>query len=326
MRMSDQESNGKPVTWVNGRVVEDGAPTVSGFDASVQHAVGLFETMHACSTETETKGRVFRLAEHLERLATSARELGLSNDLKVRPLGEAIEGVVKQSGLAADGRAARVRVTVTGGDLNLLQSQGSSSHDPTIIVHVSPATAYPAEMFERGVGITIADTKANPLNSHESHKTINYWWRLRELQQASQRGAGEALVLQVTNHVAGGCVSNVFAVKDGVLLTPIVRGEEEQGGIASPVLPGVTRAAVIELAAERGVEVLRRMLTIDDVLDADELFLTNSSFGVLPVVQVERKLIGVAQDEEGNADAPPVVGEVTKGLRLGIEELRRTDV
>lgn len=319
-------STAAPITWVNGTVITDQAPTVSVFDASVQHAVGLFETMHACATGAEPSGRVFRLAEHLQRLAASAQELGLSNDLKTRPLAEVIESLVQQSGLARDGAAARVRLSVTGGDLNLLQAAGESIHDPTIIIHITPATQYPDEMFERGVAITIADTKANPLNAHEPHKTINYWWRLRELQHASQKGAGEALVLQVTNHVAGGCVSNLFAVKNGALLTPIARGEEEQGGIPSPVLPGVTRAAIAEIAEQRGIGVTRRMLTIDDVLDADELFLTNSSFGVLPVVQVERKLIGVEQDEQGNAEEAPVVGDVTKTLRLALNDLRMTDV
>jgi len=178
-------------------------------------------------------------------------------------------------------------------------------------------------MFERGVAITIADTKANPLNAREAHKTVNYWWRLRELQQAAQKGAGEALVLQVTNHVSGGCVSNLFVVKDDELLTPTARGEEEQGAIPSPVLPGVTRGAVLEIAQAKGIPVTTRLLTIDDVLDADELFLTNSSFGVLPVVQVERKRIGVP---EGDEEAIPAPGQHTLAIRGALVELRASDV
>jgi branched-subunit amino acid aminotransferase/4-amino-4-deoxychorismate lyase len=289
----------------------------------VQHAVGLFETMHACATETEPEGRVFRLAEHMARLQTSARELGLSDDLKVRPLGEAIEAVVKESKLATGTSAARVRVTVTGGDLNLLQAGAGQSHDPTIIIHATPATPYPHEMFERGVTATIADTKVNPLNRHESHKTVNYWWRLRELQQAAQRGAAEAIVLQVTNHVAGGCVSNLFVVKDGLLLTPIARGEEGKGAIPSPVLPGVTRGAILEIAKSKAIPVTTRLLTIDDVLDADELFLTNASFGVLPIVQVERKKVGVPIDQDTLLPEP---GPTTRKLRAALFDWRAFDV
>jgi branched-subunit amino acid aminotransferase/4-amino-4-deoxychorismate lyase len=154
----------------------------------------------------------------------------------------------------------------------------------------------------------IADAKANPLDPTAGHKTLNYWWRLRELQTAAGRGAGEAIVLQVSNHVCGGCVSNLFAVKDGTLVTPIARGEEQEiggkGAIPSPVLPGITRALVLKEAKKMGLTVERRMMGIGDVLDADEVFLTNSSWGVLPVTAVEAEPVGSGE-----------VGEVCRSLR-----------
>jgi branched-subunit amino acid aminotransferase/4-amino-4-deoxychorismate lyase len=221
-----------------------------------------------------------------------------------------------------------VRLTVTGGDLNLLARRGPKSADfaesksvarvdPTVMIAATAATEYPPEMFERGVRAVIADLRVNPLDPMAGHKTLNYWGRLRELQAAAGKQAGEALVFQVTNHLAGGCVSNAFVVKGGALLTPIARGEEgaearRHGGakgatgavMPSPVLPGITRGFVIEWAGKRGIEVVRRMLTIDDVLGADEVFLTNSSFGVLPVVAVEKERIG------GGA-----AGELTRAVR-----------
>ena len=108
----------------------------------------------------------------------------------------------------------------------------------------------------------------------------------------------------MTNHLCGGCVSNAFVVKDGALLTPIARGEEAQGGLPSPVLPGITRGAVIDAARELGINVTARLLTIDDVLGADELFLTNSSWSVLPVTAVEASAIG--------GGTP---GEITRAMR-----------
>jgi branched-subunit amino acid aminotransferase/4-amino-4-deoxychorismate lyase len=131
------------------------------------------------------------------------------------------------------------------------------------------------------------------------------------LQQAAAKGAAEALVLQVSNHLASGCVSNVFLVRDGALLTPIARGEEAGGEargkgrvLPSPVLPGITRAWVLEEAERRGIEARRQMLSAAEVLEADEVFLTNSSWGVLPIVKFEASAIG---------DGVP--GKVTKGLR-----------
>jgi len=81
-------------------------------------------------------------------------------------------------------------------------------------------------------------------------------------------------------------------VKDGQLLTPYARGEETEGALGSPVLPGITRAAALEAAEDLKLPVQRRMLTINDVLEADELMLTNTSWLVLPVVRVEKETIG----------------------------------
>lgn len=268
--------------WLNGSFVERDDARVSAFDASVQHAVGLFETMLSAD------GRVYRLLDHLTRLQRSAQTLGLSDSLRVNPLAEAVRLTVRRAGLPR----ARVRLTVTGGDLNMLAATGRTGSEPTILIVAQPATEYPREMFDRGVMAVVAARRLNPLDPFEGHKTLHYWPRLRELQQAAAAGAGESIHLQVTNHLAGGAVSNIFLVRDGALLTPIARGEEMRGGLASPVLPGITRDAVLNLAGALGVEAATRMLTIEDLLGAHEVFLTNSGWGVLPVVRIEQAVIG----------------------------------
>ncbi len=218
--------------WINGEFIERGDARVSAFDAGLLHGVGLFETMTAAA------GRVFMLDRHMARLEHSTKELGLTESLRVAALGEAVERVVERSGLGAGDARARVRLTITGGDLNLLEREARSQTDPTIIISVTPATSYPDEMFDKGVGVLIAAAKANPLNPFEGHKTLDYWWRLRALQEAAARRMGEALVLQVTNHICGGAVSNLFAIKDGTLVTPLARGEEQPGAMGSPLMLG----------------------------------------------------------------------------------------
>ena len=163
--------------------------------------------------------------------------------------------------------------------------------------------------------VTLGQSRVNPLDSTAGHKTLNYWWRLRELQDAASKGAGESIIFSVSNHLASGCVSNLFVVDGGNLITPIAQGEEEdvvgletkEGVMPSPVLPGITRMRVIEHANEMGIKTTKRMMTIDDLLDAEEVFLTNSSWGVLPVVKVEGESIG--------SGSP---GEVTKKLRAAV--------
>ena len=111
------------------------------------------------------------------------------------------------------------------------------------------------------------------------------------MQLAGARGASESLWFSVTNHLACGSVSNIFLVRDGVLLTPLAHGEEPEGP-PSPVLPGIVRRTVVEAAESLGLTVKKKeMLTIDDVHTADEIFLTNSGWNVLPVVQVEQHLV-----------------------------------
>jgi len=352
--------------FLNNEFLDRDAALVSAFDAGLQHGVGLFETMLAVRGTTGGSS-IVSLHAHVQRLALSARLLGLSESIRVNALAEACVRTVEKAAMEMLGvDRFRVRLTVTGGDLNMLGKPaksaadggedqenggptrgGDGGQDPTVLIVAQPATAYPDEMFERGVAAVIADLKVNPLDPFSAHKTLNYWGRLRELQVAAGKRAGEALVFQVTNHLAGGCVSNAFVVKDGVLYTPIARGEEQEvagrdefdrddedeggpgarmsgagvpGGVSggasrravmpSPVLPGITRRTVMDLAGDRGTDVVRRMLTIDDVLNADEVFLTNSSWGVLPVVKVEREAIG-----DG------VVGPMTKALREAWEAI-----
>jgi len=280
--------------WINGTFISRDDARLSLFDAGVQHGVGLFETL------TAHNGKLFRPEAHVARLINSASDLLLTQNLRPDPLVEAMELTLRKNELAD----ARVRLTVTGGDLNLLQSQGKGRVDPTIFIVAQPPTEYPAQFFAEGVLVTIADARLNPLDAMAGHKTLNYWPRLMALQSAAGHKAGEAMWFSVTNHLAGGSVSNVFVVKDGVLFTPIARGEEEAGALRSPVLPGVTRAAIMECAEAERMDVERQMLDIDQLLGADEVFLTNSSWGVLPVVAVEKQQIGTG-----------AVGEITKQLR-----------
>jgi len=272
--------------YLNGKFVDAARARLGVFDAAVQHAVGLFETMRAYN------GRIFRLDAHIDRLITSAQQLGMTDRLKPGPLAEAAQATLEKNNLDE----ARLRLTITGGDLGptapTAGKKRKKQHDPGVIIAASEPTAYPDKFFSDGVTVTIADPKANPFDPIASHKTLNYWVRLQTLAEAAASQAAESLWFMVTNHLCGGAVSNAVLVKDGQLYTPFVRGEEAEGAIPSPALPGITRAAVIEQAEALDLPVHRKMLTINDVLEADELFLTNSSWQILPVVKVEKETIG----------------------------------
>ena len=283
------------LVWLNGKFVERDMATVAAFDAGLQHGIGLFETLAA------HHGTVFRAEAHTRRLVQSAKELLLSESLRPEPLSEAVELAVQRNGLDR----ARIRLTVTGGNLNALATRGRSGHvEPTILIDVQPPTIYPEAFFEQGVMVTIADGRLNPMSPMAGHKTLDYWPRIHALQHAAARKGGEALWFTVTSHLAGGSVSNVFLVSGGALVTPFARGEDPHDPAGGAVLPGITRAAILELCESLGIETCSRALDIKEVLSADEVFLTNSSWGVLPVVAVEKEKVGDGQ-----------VGDMTTRLR-----------
>jgi len=306
--------------FINGSFVPQREARLSAFDASVQHGVGLFETLLAVADSAESP-RIIHLNEHLDRLAQSAQALGLAETIHVDALAAAVERTMKQA--AADSPETirfRIRLTITGGDLNMLeavrnaaatQSQPATRQQPTLLIVAQAATKYPEEIFARGTTAALGDLKLNPLDPFQGHKTLNYWPRLRELQQAAAKRAGEAILLQVSNHLAGGCVSNIVLVKDEEVFTPVCRGEEEEVAegvdgdgieslgestsgavLPSPVLPGVVRRWALDTLKAEGAKTERRLLSLQDVLDADEVFLTNSSWGIMPVVKVESRTIG----------------------------------
>ena len=350
MRRGNAYPVGLATVFLNGRFVADSEAHVSVHDAGFQHGVGLFETMLAVRRGTDPLSPrvdiedavsgaasrdfgVVHLHEHLSRMRISAMALGLAERLHPGPLGEAVERACERAFASLpECTRLRVRLTVSGGDLNLLSRAAAARKAagpgepqpealeiyPTVLVVAQPAIAYPEAMFEEGVLATLAEMRVNPYDPTQGHKTLNYWARLRELQTAAAKRAGEALVFSISNHLAGGCVSNALLVKGHSLITPTARGEEEEvamererGGdtqadtempptpsqrekreTPSPVLPGVTRAWALDFASDMGLTIERRQVTVEDVLEADELMLTNSSWGVMPVTRVESRTIG----------------------------------
>jgi branched-subunit amino acid aminotransferase/4-amino-4-deoxychorismate lyase len=175
---------------------------------------------------------------------------------------------------------ARCRLTVTTGTLHT--DQPSEETHPTVLASAAAQPAYPAEMYTKGMTVMIAPYRQSTRDPIGGHKTINYLPRLLALSAARENSCSEAIWFTTDNRLAEGSISNVFLVTDKTLKTP---------PLDTPVLPGITRAAVLELAQADGQPVAESPLTINDLLDADEVFLTNSVMEVMPVTSVEQKTI-----------------------------------
>lgn len=253
---------------LNGVMVAEDDARVSVFDAGLQHAVGLFETMRTYA------GKFFRLREHVERLIGSAAALGLPPVGDAPSLEQAVRRTVSENNLSD----ARVRLTVTRGRLG-----SAENPTPTVIVTAASLTPYPPELYEKGMSVAVSDVRQNETDPTARHKTLLYFPRLLALEIARKKACGEALFFNTQKHLAEGAISNVFLIKEGALLTP---------GLETGVLPGITRRAVLDLAPDEGIRTIEKTLTIQDLLAADEVFLTNSIMEVMPVVKIERHAVG----------------------------------
>lgn len=261
--------------WMDGEFLGRDEAKVAVSDSLFQHGFGLFETIRAYG------GNVFRLDDHLRRLAASVEALGIAIGVDGDTLGRAVTEVIEANALAD----ARVRITVSRGDL--AQIVEGEALPATVVVTAGPLTVYPTEMYEHGLTVAVADTRHNETDPMLGHKVGgNYASRLRVLQAAQLKGCGEGLMFTLNRRLAGGSISNVFIIRGGSVFTP---------PLTLNILPGITRGVVGNLCENAGLPCEEADLTIDDLLDADEVFLTNSIMEIMPVCAVETKQVGDGQ-------------------------------
>jgi branched-subunit amino acid aminotransferase/4-amino-4-deoxychorismate lyase len=277
---------------VNGQLIPYDDARLAPGDAGFLHGAGLFETMRA------KNGVVFRLSEHLARIAASAQAHSISFSLGLPQLKELISDLLDANGLPD----ARLRLTISRGDLHEVTAENPEPAT-TLVISAAAFSAYPAELYERGMTVTISKYKQNPDSPLTGHKSTSYMDRLLALREAQLAKAGESLWFTPGNETAAeGSISNLFAVlADGTPATPPTSWKEN----ARLCLPGITRGVVMKLAGN----VSERLITINDLLAAKEVFLTNAIMGVMPVTHIEQHKVG---DEK--------VGPVAKKLRAAYEE------
>jgi len=276
--------------FLNDKLVDTDKAGISVTDSGFLYGAGLFETMRSCN------GIVFSLKDHLDRLFFSANSLSIKTyDRKY--ITDAIYKVLKANKLTD----ARLRLTITSGPM----SQSEEQRKPTLLIAATKLQPYPAEYYKKGVLVVLSPFRQNTAEPTYGHKTTSYLPRMIALQYAHQKRAAEALWFTIDNRLAAGCISNVFLVKDSALYTP---------PIGTPVLAGVARKTVCQIAIRNSIKLIERALYISDVLDADEIFLTNVIMQIMPVSSVERHTVGKGKP-----------GPMTKKLNKYFDELIKNE-
>jgi branched-chain amino acid aminotransferase len=280
---------------VNGQLARYEEVGISPSDSGLLHGAGLFETLRVRNR------KVFRAAQHIERVTRSGAALGISVTLTVEQLSEMIADLCEINGLTD----ARARLTITRGDLH----EATAEHPVPPVTLILSATAfegYPPALYEKGMTVVVSRYKQNPESPLTGHKSTSYMERLMGLREAQEMKAGEALWFTAgTNFLAEGSISNVFVVDaaGAVATPPLIVPERTNQRLC---LPGITRELVMELAPSLELNLQEKLLTIHDVLAAKEVFLTNAMMGIMPVTAIERHIVG-------GVEFTP--GPITKQLR-----------
>jgi branched-chain amino acid aminotransferase len=248
--------------WVNGGLRAADEARVSVFDHGLTVGDGVFETLKT------VRGRPFALGRHLERLARSARGLGLPEpDLdEVRT---ACAAVLDASPM----ELGRLRITYTGGLSPLGSDRGDD--DSTLVVAVGEAQPAPAT-----TAVITVPWVRNERGALAGLKTTSYGENVVALARAHEQNASEALFANTVGDLCEGTGSNVFVVVDGELHTP---------PLASGCLAGITRALTVEWSGARESD-----LPMDVLGSAEEIFVTSSLRDVQAVHRVDGRDLGEA--------------------------------
>jgi branched-chain amino acid aminotransferase len=280
--------------YINGKLFDKEDATISVFDHGLLYGDGVFEGIRSYG------GKVFLLAEHIDRLWDSAKALMLEIPIGKDEMAKAIQDTVDVNGIT-DGYI-RVLVTRGCGTLGLDPNRCSN---PRVIIIADKIALYPDELYKKGLDIiTVGTIRNHPAAVNPRIKSLNYLNNILAKIEGLQAGCIEALMLNHKGEVAECTGDNLFLVRDSVLLTP-----PTDAGI----LEGITRDAVIGLARDAGFEVREVSLTRHDIFIAEECFLTGTAAEVIPVVKLDSRVIGRGKPGPVTRDLMGRFKQLTRG-------------
>ena len=262
--------------FIDGKYYEKEKAKISVFDHGLLYGDGVFEGIRAYH------GRVFKLAEHVERLFCSAKAILLTIPMTPEAVAKAVVDTCRRNKI----RDGYIRLLVTRGE-------GTLGLDPrrcpkaSVIIIAATIQLYPQEFYEKGLTIITVPTTRNLHSAlNPAIKSLNYLNNILAKIEAQNGGCEEAVMLNSEGFVSEGTGDNLFIVKGGRLLTP---------PLSAGTLYGITRATVMELAVESGVAVSEPNLTRYDLFNADECFLTGTGAEIVPVVKMDGRVIGTGK-------------------------------
>lgn len=262
--------------YLDGLIVDEADAKVSVFDHGLLYGDGVFEGIRFYNH------RVFRLEEHIRRLYDSAKSILLTIPLTPQEMIAATCATIRANGLI-DGY---IRLVITRG----VGPMGLSPYKcpkASVIIIVDTISLYSEEAYANGLTMATCSSRRP---SHDilspQVKSLNYLNNVMAKVEALQAGAEEGLILNDLGLVAECTGDNVFVIRDGFITTP---------PITAGALPGITRAAVIDIARELGIPLAERDLSRHDIYTCDECFLTGTAAEVIAATKLDQRVLGTGK-------------------------------
>ena len=268
------------IIYLNGQLIPRFEARLSPFDHGFLYGYGLFETMRAYN------GHIFRLDSHVTRLRCSAESIGLTHNILTTDEGtQSLKAACMATLEANKLKDARIRLTVSAGEGDMTPDPGTCP-SPTILITAQNLVPLPPEKYETGFKAALSSLRRNSQSPLSRLKSTCYMENILARTAARAAGCDEAIFLNEQGYLAEGSTTNVFLVSRGELITPCFE---------SGVLPGITRDAVLEIARASHLKATERWVQLNELIEAQEAFLTNSILELMPLVSVEGRTIGTGK-------------------------------
>lgn len=284
--------------WMNGKLVPVQDAKISVFDHGLLYGDGVFEGIRSYN------GRIFERHAHLRRFFDSAKGILLKMPMTYEEIDRGMDEALEANGLLTPERDAYLRLVVTRG-VGLLGISPKRAWHPTVYIIADTIQMYPRELYENGMPVIISSYTRNLSNAMPPQiKSLNYLNNILAKTEALEAGVSEAIMLNHQGFAAEATGDNLFIVRNGQLQTPPV---------SAGILEGITRATVIHLARDLGIEVVEKDLVRMELYTADEVFLTGTGAEIIGVISIDKRPI-----------ADGKVGPITKRLMKAYQDKVRT--
>ena len=265
---------------INGRMLDKEHAVISVFDHGFLYGEGVYEVLRTYDAVP------FLFDRHMRRMRASASMIRLDIPWSDDELNRRVTDTIAAAGIRADGKEAYIRILVTRG-VGEITYDTAACPEPSIVIIAKQHVDAPASAYTDGVTVSLVGIVRNhPGSVNPIIKSNNLLNNALGSQEASGRGAFEAVMRNYRGEIAECSTSNIFAVKNGTVITP---------PLDAGLLAGITREFLFEIAREIGVPMREQVMLDADLLGGDEAFLTSTTREVVPIVRVDDAVIGTGR-------------------------------